>query len=535
LQDTLAGNKKGMGKIINWISPRHLIHLAFRLWPGREFLVFRDERLTRRSVLAQVKALACGLNALGVTQGDRVAIFLPACPQAVYAQFINSYLGTVHMPLNPLLGEHELRQILRHSQAKVILTCLNWFGLKQVEVLERIKPDLPDLQTIVVIDPDEENTAIFHKGRGILAYSTLLAMGLPCPRIKVRLTDPALLSYTSGTTGQPKGVLHSYARNWGISAGSIRQRIKREALQCLLLPYPPYHFAGMFGITSALLSGGKVILMDRIVPSQVLATIQKEKVTQIGAPPTIFKLLLAALQHGSFDLTSVKRLTFSSEKLSSQLAQALFEAFHCKLDNFYGTTEAHLISWTDQGDWKSASDTVGKPLPGVEVRVVDLAHQPLPLGELGEFAVRTAQMMNGYFRDPVRTGQVLDDNGWLFTGDSGFIGQDGSLHLTGRVSDIIKRGGELVHPEEVETFLESHPAISSAAVVGLPNGLAGEEILAFIVATPGTRVDLEEVRRFCSGKIAAFKIPSDIRLVPQIPRTPTGKIQRFKLRESIRV
>ena len=521
------------GNIIEWISPQSLISLAFRLWPEREFLIFGGERLNRRNVFSRVKALAAGLNALGVRQGDRIAIYLPACPEAVYAQFVNTQIGTIHMPLNPLLGEQELREILRHSQAKVIITARNWYGLHQADVLERLKPDLPDLQTIVVVNEQTGNKEKRSSETGLLTYSEMVAEGRAYPKVRLKPADPALLSYTSGTTGHPKGVIHSYSRNWSISARSILHRLKSETLQCLLLPYPPYHFAGMFGIASALVSGGKVVLMDRIDPTRMLNAIQAEKVTQIGASPTIFRLLVTAAKNSPCDLSSVRRLTLSSEKLSPGLARSLFEIFHCKLDNFYGTTEAHLISWTDSGDWQSASETVGRPLPGVDVRVVDTARLPVPMGEVGEFAIRTSQMMNGYYRDPERTRQVLDGDGWLYTGDAGYIGSDGCLRLTGRVSDTIKRGGELVHPEEVESFLESHAAIRQAVVVGTPNELTGEDIIAFIVPNHGKIIDLEEIKRFCKGKIAAFKVPSEIRLIARIPVTSNGKIQRHKLRESI--
>jgi acyl-coenzyme A synthetase/AMP-(fatty) acid ligase len=518
--------------IVEWISPRRLLWLAFHLWPGREFLVFRGKRLNRQSVFAQTRALAAGLHALGIKPGDRVAVFLPACPEAIYAQFVNTHLGTIHMPLNPLLGEMELQEILRHSGAKAIITVRDWYGLQQLAVLARLKPSLPDLQTIIVLGDEAGTTGNQPSGDGIYTYAEMISSGRPYPKIKLKRSDPALLCYTSGTTGQPKGVIHSYSRNWSFSITSIL-RLKQEALQCLLLPYPPYHFAGMFGIASALLSGGKVVLMDRMDPSQLLTVIQAEKVTQIGAPPTIFRLLLVAAQRSSCDLSSVRRLTISSEKLIPSLARLLYETFHCRLDNFYGTTESHLISWTDQGDWQSACDTVGRPLPGVSIRVVDPDRRPLSVGELGEIAVLSPQTMDGYYRDPERTSQVMDADGWLYTGDAGFIGEDGCLRLTGRVSDIIKRGGEKIHPEEIEAFLESHPAIRHAVVIGVPNELVGENILAFIVPNPGHAIVLEDVLRFCRGKIASFKIPSEIRLIAEIPVTSNGKIQRHKLREII--
>jgi acyl-coenzyme A synthetase/AMP-(fatty) acid ligase len=515
-------------------KPNALLNLAFHLWPEREFLVFRGERLTCRQTYSQVKALAAGLHSLGVSQGDRVAVFLPACPEAVFSLFLPSQIGTIHMPINPLLGEQELLEILRHSGARVIFTGLNWYGLQQADLLKRLKPELPELQYVIVLPEARTGGESLPAGDGMLAYEEVLAKGRPYPRFKPNPDDPNLLCYTSGTTGHPKGVLHSNSRSWGFRFGDSWKRLSHQSLQCLLLPYPPYHFSGMFGIMTALIAGGKVVLMDRIDPALMLQIIQTEKVTQIGAPATIYRLMLAAARENSFDLSSVRRLTFSSEKLTPELACSLYDLFHCKLENYYGTTEAHLISWTDtEGAWQSASDSVGWPLPGVEIQIVDQDRQPLSAGEMGEITVRTPQRMLGYYRDPESTDRVLDSNGWIYTGDSGYIGQDKCLHITGRISELINRSGEKILPEEVETFLESHPAIRRAAVIGVPNALAGEEILAFILPQPGKTIDLEEVLRYCRGKIAPYKVPGDIRLVQQLPMTPNGKIQKFRLQETL--
>jgi fatty-acyl-CoA synthase len=521
-------------RIVGNNYPQRLIKLAFLFWPGRVFLVFKGERISRRTAYNRIKALAAGLNALGIQRGDRVAVLLPACPEMVYTQFLPNQLGTIHMPLNPLLGQHELEEILRHSGARVILTVQNWYGMQQAAFLKHLKPNLPDLQTIIVVPEAMAGSEKLPAGEGILSYEEVIAKGWQIPGVKVNPEDPILLCYTSGTTGQPKGVLHSQAGCWAIKPGAIWQRLSRQSLRSFLLPYPPYYFSGMFGIIAALISGGKVVLMDRIDPTQMLHAIQTEKVTQIGAPATVYRMLLAAARNSNYDLSSVRRLTFSSERLTPELAHSLYALFRCRLENFYGTTEAHVISWTEiAGDWQAASDSVGKPLPGVEVQIVDPAHNPLPVGEAGEIAVRSSQLMLGYYRDPERTSRVLDSQRWFLTGDSGCIGSDGNLHLTGRVSDLINRGGEKVHPEEVEAFLESHPSIRRAAVIGVPNQLAGEEILAFIVPHSGATINLEEVLHYCRGKIAAFKTPSNIRLVEQLPITPGGKIQKFKLRESL--
>jgi acyl-CoA synthetase (AMP-forming)/AMP-acid ligase II len=481
-----------------------------------------------------VKALAAGLHSLGIVQGDRVAVLLPACPEAVFTLFVSSQIGTVHMPINPLLGERDLLEILRHSGARIILTRRNWYGLQQMDILMRLKPELPELKYVIVLSDPETGSENDPAQDGLLSYQQVLANGRKHSKPKFNPDAPHLLCYTSGTTGHPKGVLHSYARTWSFNYLDSVKRLNRQSLQCLLLPYPPYYFSGMFGITMALFSGGKVVLMDRIDPTSILQIIEREKVTQIGASATIYRLILMAARENTYDLSSVRRLTFSSEKLSPDLARSLYDLFHCKLENYYGTTEAHLISWTDPGGaWESASNSVGHPLDGVEIRIVDRDRESLLNGEIGEIAVRSPQMMLGYYKDPEQTAEVLDSNGWLYTGDSGYIDQEKNLHLSGRISELINRGGEKILPEEVELFLESHPAIRRAAVIGVPNKLAGEDILAFILPQPGETIELEEVLHFSRGKIAPFKVPREIRLVQQLPFTANGKIQKYKLRESL--
>ena len=214
------------------------------------------------------------------------------------------------------------------------------------------------------------------------------------------------------------------------------------------------------------------------------------------------------------------------------LAQAIYERFGCSLENFYATTETNLISWTAIDDpWERAATTVGKPAPGVTVRIVDEARQPLPIGAPGEIAVRTPQIMLGYYNDPVLTVQVLDAGGWYYTGDIGYLGEDGYLRLVDRKRDLIIRGGQNIYPAEIEHYLERHPLIRRAGVVGLPGRLGSEEVWAFLEPHPGARLTVRDVLEFCRGQIAPFKIPDQVRFAARLPSTAAGKVQRFKLRE----
>jgi len=518
-------------RLLGRVNPQRLVALSFRFRPNSEFIIFENKRLTRRRVFADINTLAAGLRALGVRKGDRVATLLPACPEAAYTIFLPEVLGTVNVPLNPLLGEYELRHILADCEAKVIITTQRWYGRDYPTLLTRLLPDLPELRYIIVRDA-EWDVKEEVDGRLFLPLERVMASDNSLRRARVSADDVILLSYTSGTTGRPKGVAHTHSRYWGIATQAVSPRLDFASLRCLLIPFPPYHYAGLFSIIVALLAGGKVILMDRFDPQRMLEYIQEEGVTQIGASPTVYRLLLNTPGQERYDLSSVRRIAFSTEPISFDLARALHERLGCGLDNIYGTTESMLISWTSPDDpWELAATTVGKPVPGAKVRIVDDNRHPLPRGEVGEIAVRTSQMMSGYHRNPELTAQVLDGEGWFYTGDLGYMDEKGYLRLVGRKTDLIIRGGENIYPEEVEAYLERHPAIRRAGVIGVPSTVGGEAVWAYVELHPGATLTAGEVLNFCRGQIAPFKMPEQVRFVKRLPTTATGKVQRFRLRE----
>lgn len=511
---------------MGWLNPQHLVHLAFRFRPASEYIVFRGQRLTRRQVFARVKALAAGLQALGVQKDDRVAILLPGCPEAVYTVFLPSVMGNVNVPLNPLLGEHELRYILADCGAKAVITTRNWYGQDHPATLARLLPELPDLRHVIVWGASDGD------GQTFLPLEDVMSLGKSLRQAKVSADDAVLISYTSGTTGWPKGVVHTQSRYWGLAVRAVNPRLNIRLLRCLLLPFPPYHYAGLLGIVATLLAGGRVILMDRFDPQQMLECIQTEKVSQVAGSPTMYQWLLRMPGQERYDLSSVQRVTLSTESCPLDLAQALHERMGCHLENMYGTTESMVISWTGPDDfWERVGTTVGKPVPGAQVRIVDNERRSLPVGERGEIAVRTSQMMTGYYRDPELTAQVLDEEGWFYTGDVGTVDGDGYLSLVDRKKDLIIRGGENVYPAEIEQYLERHPLIRRAGVIGVPSKVGGETVWAYLEPQPGATLAVKEVLNFCRGQIAPFKIPAQVRFKERLPTTATGKVQKFKLRE----
>jgi acyl-CoA synthetase (AMP-forming)/AMP-acid ligase II len=228
----------------------------------------------------------------------------------------------------------------------------------------------------------------------------------------------------------------------------------------------------------------------------------------------------------------VQRVTYSMEPMPPELARTLHERFQCPIEQFYGMNETGTISWTGLDDPPEiAATTVGRPAPGTQVRIVDDERRPLPDGERGEVAVKSPQLMLGYYRAPELTAQVFDDESWFYTGDVGYVGDDGRLRLVDRKKDLIIRGGQNIYPAEVEAYLELHPDIRRAGVVGVPNELGGEAVWAFVEQVPGATLDATAVRSYCRGTIASYKVPSQVRFVERLPISVTDKVQRYKLRE----
>jgi len=505
---------------------RNLAGWAFRLWPRRDYIIYGEQRLTRGQVWAQINALAAGLQQLGVQPGDRIAVLLPARPEAFYPIFLPGRIGAVIVPLNPLWHRAEIGHALRDAGVRVVITQPTWLGQNYPALLAELAPTLPDLQYVLVCDAEQGD------GDRFLPYSAVVQ---PDRRPhSVQLDDAGLnfILYTSGSTGAPKGIAHTFRSIGRLPMRAGLRHLRRSPLRALFLPLPPFQFAGIFGAVAALLAGGRLVLPERFTPTRALELIARERVTQIGASPTILRLLLRALDTGKYDLSALQRITLSTEPCPQALAEAAHTRFGCHLQNIYGMTETLVIAWTSPDDpWERAATTVGKPIPGVQVRIVDDERRDLPPGKTGEIAVKTDQIMCGYYNDPALTAQVMDGDGWFYTGDLGYLGADGYLRLVDRKKDLIIRGGQNIFPAEIEAHLHTHPAIRRAAVVGIPDALSGEAVWAYIERYPGAVLSAGAVLDFCRQSLAAYKVPAQVRFIDHAPVNGANKVEKYKLRE----
>jgi acyl-CoA synthetase (AMP-forming)/AMP-acid ligase II len=502
------------------------LNSAISAYPDREALVMDKTRLTYREVGRQVAALSAGLSRLGIGPGDHVAIILPNCVEGFLALFALTRIGATAVPLNIQLGALELRYILNEVDVAAVITVKEIFGRPYLPVIQTMRSGLPRLRQVIVKGGDGEP--------GTIGLETLLAPTEQEDISPASVSPDAvcLIFCTSGTTGFPKGVMHTH--NSGLAmCDALLQARGRADLEIMLAPYPLFHVGGIV-ILLPLFLGGKLVILESFDPQKILWSIAAERVTCFAAVPLFFQAVLRVPGFDSFDLSSLRLVGGGGAAFSPDLVRAINTRFGKGLFfQGYGLTEAMWVSAATFDDPEEKQlYTTGRPsLVQAEVKIVDDAREILPTGAVGEVACRTTGMMKGYYNRPQETAEVLDEQGWLFTGDLGAVDEDGYLRLVDRKKDMIKRGAEAIFPAEIEHHLLTHPKIQMAAVVGVPSPIGGERIRAYVQPREGVDLSEIEVLEHCRGQIATYKIPQEVRFVSRLPLTATGKVQKFKLRE----
>jgi fatty-acyl-CoA synthase len=499
---------------------------AIGAYPDREALVMDGTRLTYRELGRQVEALSAGLSRIGIGQGDHVAIILPNSVEGFLVLFALTKIGATAVPLNIQLGALELRYILNEVDAAAVVTVAEVFGRPYLPMIQTLRPGLPKLRQVIVKGGDGD--------LGTFGLETLLAPaeGEAIPLVAVSPDAVCSIFCTSGTTGFPKGVMHTHRSALAMCDALLRARGVSD-LEVMLAPYPLFHIGGIV-ILLPLFLGGKLVIMESFDPQRTLRTIARERVTCFAAVPIFFQAVLRVPGFDSFDLSSLRLVGGGGAAFPPDLVRAINTRFGEGLFwQGYGLTEAMWVSAATFDDPEEKQlYTAGRPsLVQAEVKIVDDERRALPPGMVGEVACRTTGMMKGYYNRPQETAEVLDDQGWLYTGDLGVVDEDGYLRLVDRKKDMIKRGAEAIFPAEIEVHLMTHPKIRMAAVVGVPSPIGGERIRAYVQAREGADLTEIEVLEHCRGQIATYKIPQEVRFVSRLPLTATGKVQKFKLQE----
>lgn len=492
----------------------------------------------------RVDIVASALIEQGVNAGDFVGIWSMNCPEWVVTQFAVGRIGAVLVNVNPAYRLHELEQALRQADVATLIVGCPFKTSDFVTMVESICPEvidapagtwraekLPELRRVVSIGK--------RPGDGWLTWSDLesasFSPNLEARASAVRASDVFNIQFTSGTTGLPKGAMLSH-RNILMNSYYIGKRVRYSELDRVCVPVPFYHCFGCVLGTSvcAVYGSALVVPAPSFDPKATLVAIETERCTSIYGVPTMFVSQLDHPDRPKHDLSSLRTGIMAGSPCPLPLMKAVIETMGAsQITIGYGLTEASpIITQTSVEDSIEVRvGTVGHPLPGVEVRLVDPAtRKDVPAGEAGELCVRGHGVMSGYYKNTDATERVIDHDGWLYTGDLARVREDGNYRIVGRSKELIIRGGENIYPPEVEEFLCHHPAIAEVAVVGLPDHVYGEVVSAWVVAKPGASLTADEIREFCKGQIAHFKIPRYVEIVEQLPRTVTGKVTKHVLR-----
>jgi fatty-acyl-CoA synthase len=507
-----------------------------------------DYRRTYREFHDEVRCTSRALLALGVGPGEHVGLWATNWPQWVLTQFAAAEIGAVLVNINPAYRAHELQYVLSQADITTLLLTDQFKRCNFFDILAEVCPELdrcppgglrsaacPRLRAVISI-----HTA---KRPGILGWDAFLARAADVPeeeltrrRAAVRPEDVVNIQYTSGTTGFPKGAMLTH-RNLLLNAYHVGHRIAFGDCDRLCDPPPFYHcFGSVMGTLMCVVHGAALVVPAETFDAlATLQAIQDERCTGVYGVPTMFIAELHHPRFAEFNLGSLRTGIMAGSPCPVEVMRAAVEHMGARdITIAYGLTEASpVITQTETTDsLEHRVGTVGRPLPGLEVRVVGPGSlEPLPPGQPGELLVRGHGVMKGYYNKPDETAAAITADGWLHTGDLAVQMPDGYLRITGRIKDVVIRGGENIYPREIEEFLYTHPAIADVQVVGLPDERRGEEVCAWVRRKPGRPLTEEEVREYCRGHIAHFKVPRYVVFVDEYPTTVTGKVQKFKLRQ----
>lgn len=501
--------------------------------PERTFLLHQDQLITYGQVESRADAMAASLSSLGLEAGDRIALILPPCPEFVIALFAATKLGATVVPLNPHLTKPELQYMLRHSEAVAAVAAEEHGGEDFLELFDELLPQLPELQFVVTVGEED----LWYDDQ-IFQFADLLSSGggrdYPLIEVDPR-NDTVAILYTAGTMGKPKGVELTHANLLRVAAESAKSLALGPDDRVIGVTGFFHVFGLGMGILGSVLSGSTLILQGGFGAAETLALIQRHGATVHYGVPTLFSTGLSEQEEASLDLSSLRLALAAGGPASDDLRRAVEGNICADFRVAYSLTEAaSVVAITKPEDSpEKRHHTVGRPLPGIEVQVLDNQGEVLPLESVGEIALRGYGIMGRYYRQPQETQKVLRDDGFLLTGDLGMVDEEGYLHLVGRRREVIIRHGFTVYPREVEDRLQAHPAVREVAVVGVPDDVLGEAVCACIVPLEGAIVTGPEVVDWCRAILADYKVPDLVRFLDDFPRTGNGKPRRIELARMI--
>ncbi|MCY9434091.1 AMP-binding protein [Bacillus haynesii] len=517
--------------------------------PDHEAVVYPDRglRYTYRQFDQLCRKVAKGLMALGIDKGEHVAIWASNTPEWLTAQFASAKTGAVLVTVNTNYQLSELEYVLKQSDATTLILMESYRGTSYIDILYKLIPELkesepgklaserlPFLKNIILMG-DKRHPGMYLWDDLLKLSGSVSEKALDRRMERLEEHDVINMQYTSGTTGFPKGVMLTHS-NLANNAANIAECMNLSKKDRMCIPVPFFHcFGCVLGNLACVTAGATMVPVQEFSPKEVLSAVETEKCTALHGVPTMFIAELNDQDFASYDLSSLRTGIMAGSNCPIEVMKKVIDNMGMsEITIAYGQTEASpVITQTRANDsLKRRVETVGRALPNVEVKITEPGtNQEVARGVQGELCTRGYHVMKGYYKNPEATAAVIDEEGFLHTGDLAIMDEEGYCRITGRLKDMIIRGGENIYPREIEEFLYKHPNILDVQIVGVPDETFGEEVSAWIKLKSGVSMTAEELKAYCKGKIARYKIPRYIAFVEEFPMTASGKVQKFKLRE----
>lgn len=537
-----------MADLLN-ITVGKLLEEKANLHPDHEAVVYADRglRLSYKQFDDYCRVVARGLMKLGIKVGEHIAVWATNKPEWLACQFATGKMGAVLVTVNTNYRTAELEYLLKQSDSTTLILMEQYRDSSYIDMIYEIAPELKTCEPGKLQAkrlPYLRNVIVLGENRypGTYSWNDIIQMAeeVSEEELDERMNsldphDVINMQYTSGTTGFPKGVMLTHY-NIVNNARNIAECMKLTKEDRLCIPVPFFHcFGCVLGTLACVSVGATMVPIEEFHAKRVLQTVQDEKCTALHGVPTMFIAELNDPDFDKYDLSSLRTGIMAGSNCPIEVMKAVMEKMGAKeITIAYGQTEASpVITQTRTDDpIELRVETVGRALPNVEVKIVEPGtNKEVPRGVQGELCTRGYHVMKGYYNNPDATREAIDEDGWLHTGDLAVMDENGYCRITGRLKDMIIRGGENIYPREIEEFLYKHPKILDVQVVGVPDEKYGEEVMAWIILKEGETATAEEIREFCKGKISRHKIPRYIQFTTSYPMTASGKIQKFKLRE----
>ncbi|MBZ5200949.1 AMP-binding protein [Planomicrobium chinense] len=519
------------------------------LHPATEAYVYpeRNVRKTYKEFDEETDRLARAFMGIGIAKGEHIAIWSDNKREWLLSQFATGKMGGVLVTVNTSYQSAELEYLLKQSDATTLILGEEFKGTSYIDIINEVCPELKSAEKGAVSSeklPHFKRVIVMGENQfpGIYTWSEFEAFAeeVSDEQLEERFVsmdpdDVINIQYTSGTTGFPKGVMLTH-RNVVNNGKLIGDTMNLSELDRLCIPVPFFHcFGCVLGTMAAVTHSTTMVIAEQFEPKRVLQMVQDEKCTGLHGVPTMF---IAELNHpdfGSFDTSTLRTGIMAGSPCPIEVMKKVINDMGAsEITIAYGQTESSPVITQTRADddIEKRVSTVGKPHAEVEVKIVDpVTNEQVPAGVPGELCTRGYHVMKGYYKNEEATRNAIDEEGWLHTGDIAVEDEDGYIAITGRIKDMVIRGGENIYPREIEEFLYQHPSIQDVQVVGVPDPKYGEELMAWVILKEGQKLSSEELREYCQGKISRHKIPRYIEFTKEYPMTASGKIQKFKLRE----